>query len=88
VSEPRTVDIYRAQDLGPNTPVDPVIIRIVPSLPEISSENYVKDSSEQFRQQGKLLCDALLDALPGGTVDALLAELHTRKASMFRVPFR
>lgn len=33
------------------------------------------------------LADALLDALPGGTVDRLLAELLERRASLLRVRF-
>jgi hypothetical protein len=38
-----------------------------------------------YQAQGKELADALCNALPGGTLDQLLAELLRRKASHFAV---
>lgn len=40
-----------------------------------------------YQDQGELLADALWAALPGGTLDVLLAQLLERRASLFRVPF-
>lgn len=40
-----------------------------------------------FEADAIRLVDALLDALPGGTVDQLLCELLRRRACLFRVRF-
>ncbi len=39
-----------------------------------------------YIQNAKRFVDALQDAAPGGLVDAIFAELATRKASILRVP--
>jgi hypothetical protein len=48
-------------------------------------------STEQMRalyaSEGAALADALWSSLPGGTVDALMAALFARRASLFRVTF-
>ncbi len=43
------------------------------------------ESREQHQKQARRLCDALLLTLPGGTVDALLAELMKRRACLLSV---
>lgn len=40
-----------------------------------------------FKQDAVSLCDVLFDTLPGGTLDQLLVEMLTRKASQFVVRF-
>lgn len=40
-----------------------------------------------YNEQGTILAEALWAALPGGTLDVLLARLLERRASLFRVPF-
>jgi len=41
---------------------------------------------EFFKTQGRQLADVLYKSLPGGTLDQLLCELMTRRASLFIVP--
>ncbi len=43
--------------------------------------------ARHYQSQAVLLVDALFASLPGGTVDALLCELLSRRASLLRVPF-
>lgn len=60
--------------------IDSLIIRIEDTiLDRHLTEDYIRDA--------KLLADALLETLPGGTMDQLLCELLKRRASLFRVPF-
>lgn len=40
-----------------------------------------------YKEQGETLAEALWSALPGGTLDILIARLLERRASLFRVPF-
>lgn len=78
----RHVELYRAQDILRDDPVLPVTIMIGEPLPEVPYANAVR----LFAEQARVLADALEESLPGGTLDALLGELHARKASLLRVP--
>lgn len=81
------VDIYHAQP-SYSPPVTPVVIRIEQEIPDFgSAEGYAERAQATYADQGRLLADALYGSLPGGTLDALLAELLERRASMLRVRF-
>ena len=67
-------------------PVEDVTIRLTGEPPDFPGDDYVWLYHDYYGAQGKLLCDTLLNTLPGGTVDALLYHLLMRKANVFRVP--
>jgi hypothetical protein len=43
--------------------------------------------AEMFQADGTALAEAILERSPGGTIDACLAVLLARRASLFRVKF-
>ena len=63
---------------------EPVRIALVE---EIAVSLDVGKAREVYHEQGQILADALWSALPGGTLDILIARLLERRASLFRVPF-
>lgn len=81
--EPRTVAVYRAQGIRQWT-VQPVTIEIHIEMPDVEAHL----SRATFASDAKAMAGALIATLPGGTVDALVAELLTRRASLLRVPLR
>ncbi len=79
----REVTIHRADG-----PVQPVVIRIEHEAPETPpTSDYAQQAAARFQEQGESLADALWEALPGGTIDALLGAMLTRRASLLRVRF-
>lgn len=64
---------------------DPLRIAALEEIPRILD---VGKAREFYNQQGQTLAEALWSALPGGTLDVLVARLLERRASLFRVPFQ
>lgn len=56
-------------------------------VPDESGPDWEKRWRAFYREQAKQMCDLLEASLPGGTYDALLAELCERKACILRVPY-
>lgn len=83
----RTVHVYKAMRSGSFSP-ESVTIVVDTELPDFdySDPDLLKKASEFYDQQAHSLLQALTDALPGGTIDRLLAKLLEHKASHFRVP--
>lgn len=77
----KIVSIFKAQPTV--DPIEPVTILFSDDVPEIKE---LKDYRPFYIDQGKRLAEALCTTLPGGTLDQLLCELLTRRASLFRVP--
>lgn len=74
------IPIYKATGLRAGVP--DLVLNIVETVPE---QETLADSREFFRAQGRALAEALRTTLPGGTYDALLAELLETKLSLLRV---
>jgi hypothetical protein len=53
----------------------------------ISDDMDLNEARAIYANEANTLADALFSSLPGGTVDALLAEMLRRKASLCRIPF-
>lgn len=73
----RIVEIHRARPL-PEKPAEPVEIRIVEPFPRDLPDCGAVDDCHRYN--GQALAEALWVALPGGTLDHLLAELMRRRA--------
>ncbi len=82
----KTVHVHRA-DATRDEPVQPVTIAIDLEQPPYGAgwTDYARDAKALFTADATKIADALRDALPGGTLDALVAELMTRRAVLFRV---
>jgi hypothetical protein len=80
-----TVRIYKAQQtiVGDRQPA-PTTIVIDEEIPAVPS---LVDARKLYQREAARLANALFDALPGGTLDQLLAEMLERKASLLRVRF-
>lgn len=76
------VYVLRAGSIGGSNPPE-VVIEIIEQIGEVGS---LREARQLHKKQGEVLAEALLASLPGGTVDALLAELMRRRASLFSVP--
>ncbi len=83
------LSIYHFSPLRAGTPVEPLIVEIAEPIPELksSSEGFLDEYRITFRDQGRKLAKALIDHLPGGTVDQLLVALLDHKANLFRVGY-
>lgn len=81
----REVHIYRAD--GPD--VEPVLIRIEREAVPITyaDPDFARKTSARFASEGAALGEAIWSSCSGGTVDALIAALLARRASLFRVTF-
>ena len=76
-----TIHILKASALG-DEEVPNLTIEIIKPVGEVTS---LKEARRLHTEQGVILADALIKALPGGTYDALLAEMMRRRASLFSV---
>lgn len=77
-----TLKIYKAQGIGDRR-VEALAIVAEEEIPNI---NDLEKSWRVYANQAKCIADAIFKALPGGTVDALLVEMLTRKASLLVIP--
>lgn len=80
-----TLRIHHAQPCydGATTPARTIVIDA--PFPRDDQES-IRDVRRRFVEEGRALAGALCEALPGGTLDQLLAELMARRASLFVVP--
>ncbi len=84
---PRAVHVHRAEPVGDAPPVEPVAIMIdLDQPPAPDNASYVAAARGRFVADAKAIADALYGHLPGGTLDALLAEMLVRRGSQLRVP--
>jgi hypothetical protein len=79
----KTVNIYKAQTIGQQMTVEPLVINISEEFPDFKS---IDEHDALFEKEALMLADGLLSTLPGGTIDRLVAELLKRKATSFVVP--
>lgn len=77
------LDLSRAQPIGDRV-APKVTIRISSEFPKSDRPCH---AVELFAEEGQTLEQALWESLPGGTIDALIAALLTRRASRFVVAF-
>ena len=77
------VNIFKAATIGRTMEVESITIDLHEEFPEFKT---IDEHSVLFEKEALTLADALLDALPGGTIDRLLAELLRRKSTSFVVP--
>lgn len=83
-SDPRNLArVYKASPIGSQI-VNSLTILIDQEIPECPS---LDESRKLHAEQAEILVDALVEALPGGTFDALLIAMMQKKVSLFRVPF-
>lgn len=72
------VTVYMAQET--TGPIEPIRLDIGPfTIPN----DYPGATGEMFADQARIVVDALYQALPGGTLDHVLAELLIRQARRF-----
>lgn len=79
----RQVNIFRAQGIRHEDNVDEVTITIAEPMPDLPADK----SRSFFASEGAALAEAIWASCPGGTVDAAITALLTRRASELRVPF-
>jgi hypothetical protein len=66
--------------------IESMTIIIDEEVPTFKTNAPVEEYRQFYIDQGRDLAEALCLTLPGGTLDQLICELLTRKASLFRVP--
>ena len=74
--------VYKAQRVGGIAIASAKLI-MEDELPSFES---VEVSVGNFKTDAKAIAGLLCETLPGGTLDQLICELMTRRASLFRVP--
>lgn len=57
------------------------------TLPKFTESDCVARYGRFYQSQAVPLVDALIHSLPGGTIDAVIAELFRRRSTIFAVPF-
>jgi hypothetical protein len=84
VSQSQTCHVHKASPTLRDEPVESVTIHI----DQTASDRWsVEEARATWQGDATRLADALLDALPGGTIDQLMAELMLRRAVLYRVRF-
>ncbi len=82
------VEIFKAQPtLSSQGQLDDLVITATEQIPDLSRVETLKQVAELYKIQGEKVADALFAHLPGGTVDAILARMLERRASLFAVRF-
>ena len=80
------ITLTKAGAVGTNVPND-LVISITGAPEDIRGEDCLKKAALFYKEQGEMLCRALLSHLPGGTVDQLTRALLEYKASLLRIVF-
>lgn len=78
----QTVKIYHAQCNLPSA----CTIEISEQLPDLRNsehKEWLKESDDRFNEQAEMLLEALIEHLPGGTLDRLTAKLLAYKSTHF-----
>ena len=78
----KTIHIYKAQGFTETDEVESLTLSVDKELPEFES---LEHAVMYYEVDATQLCNALYNALPGGTFDRLVAHMLTKKASHFRV---
>jgi hypothetical protein len=78
--------VHKATRIGRQ--VDPAEVRITEPFPasRYDSDKWRDELSSTYRGDATAIADVLIETLPGGTVDALMAELLQRRASLLMTP--
>jgi len=85
-SKPSIVRLFRASPFLART-VPQITIEIHDKMPKVDLTVNGKPDAKLYTEQAEVLVGALFRSLPGGTLDAVLAAMLRRKASLLRVPF-
>jgi len=80
----KIIAILKAQQIV--DPIESAKIVMDEEIPNFPKHMDMEDCRYFYAEEGKKLADVLCSTLPGGTLDQLICELLTRKASLFRVP--
>ena len=75
------MDIYKAQETTPDTPIPNLYIVATDPLPDIPYQ----ESEQFFADQACEIAARLHASLPGGTLHALLIEMLQRRTNLLRV---
>jgi len=84
--EPKIIKIHKAAGLREDDEVQSLRIEASEQM-KYQSDMSFDQMAAVWREEGKILSDALFDHLPGGLIDGLLAAMLERKASLFVVKF-
>lgn len=79
----KTLSAFKAQAMPRQPNIESAHLLLEVPIPELPS---LEDARLTYQQQARQIAELLISTLPGGTVDALTAELLTHKASLLRIP--
>lgn len=79
------VKLAKAAPVGKTLTVVDTVIMIDSEITEFGP-TWLGDAADFYEDQAAMLVDALIQSLPGGTLDRVLIRLMEHKASLFRVP--
>lgn len=83
----KTIKICKADPVG-DQKIEDVAINISEKLPNFFIKDDWKHKYNMFyEKEAEELFDALINSLPGATIDRLLINLLKHKASLFKVTF-
>jgi len=78
-----TVTVHKAEPAHQGQAIPSAVITIDAAQP---ADRSPREAAELHQRDARALATVLWTALPGATVDALLAEMLSRRASLLRVP--
>ena len=81
--------IYKAQKStgSGNEHVESMIISINKEQPIFDMNRTIAEVNERFDHDAELIVNALINSLPQGTTDRVLAKLMMKKATSLVIPF-
>ena len=71
------IKVHKAQKIGSDDVPDLALT----ATESLSSTHRVKELNAEFDRDARIVVDALLESLPGGTIDRIVARLCRFKAS-------
>jgi len=82
----RTITTYKAQRIFATRPIESVRIDISNEIPDSGVCESLEETRQLYHKEAFALADALFSTLPGGLVDALLAEMMKRRSTLLKIP--
>ena len=82
----KTITIAKASPLRGQT-IEDVTITITGEPPKFAGDDWQEQAHLWHECEAADIVNALRDSLPGGTLDAILAELLIHRASLLRVAY-
>lgn len=82
--EPKILYLNKASPVLQSEPIQEIHLKFCKDLPGFNDS---KEAAHHYDNEAQDIFETLVNVLPGGVLDRLLAKLLSHKASLFTVPY-